>query len=249
MNGNISVICVSLNAGETIKKTIQSFLEQDFVFKELIIIDGGSTDNTESVVNEFLPNANIKYFSQIDNGIYGAMNRGLSIATGDIIGFLNANDVFTRKDFLSSIFDNIRNMDVIFSGVIFSDWNGRKVRTWLAETPPKHLMKYGWMPAHPTLYAKRHVYDAVGPFNEAYKIVADYEWMLRMFHLHEFKFKVVNSIDINMLIGGRSNSNIFSIIRCNWECLRARRSILNHNIIDVAFILKPMRKISQFFAK
>lgn len=245
----ISVLTVCRNSAETIKHTLDSFFAQDHPAKELVIVDGGSSDETLSIVRSY-PQSSIRMISEPDRGMYDALNKGLGLYTGDSVGVLNSDDCFHDHTVLSRISTGLENADIVHGDLDFVEnhLNKQVVRRWRAVPKPARGFRTGWMPAHPTFYVRRSVAEAVGPFDLNLRVASDYDWMLRAVELHGFRTGVVGHVLIDMMVGGASTRSLRSYIGHNLESLRSRRQWLGSELIDYALVAKPMRKVGQFFA-
>ncbi len=183
----ISVLTVCYNAQATIGHTIASFLAQDWPDKEMIIVDGASTDATLEVVRGF-PQDQIRVLSEPDRGMYDALNKGLKLFSGDAVGVLNADDAYHDADALRHVAMGLEASDIVHGHLDFVDSQTDKkvVRRWRAEPRPWNGFASGWMPAHPTFYVRRKVAESVGPFDLSFATAADYDWMIRALELHGF---------------------------------------------------------------
>ncbi len=235
----ISAICVCWNAAKTIRSTIESFLAQDYTNKELVIVDGVSTDGTLDIVRSF-NSPLITLHSGKDKGIYDAMNKGLRLYSGDAVGFLNADDIYHSPKTLSLIAEGLKKAPVVFGNIDFVDSHLKRQvqRQWQPRPFKAGAFKKGWMAPHPTTYALRDVYDKVGGFDTAYKISGDYDWMIRVFEIHEYPSQHIPHILADMQLGGMSTSGL----KASWvnlkETSRARRKWLNAAIVDKAMVNK-----------
>ena len=243
----ISVIMVTWNSAATVKFTMDSFFEQSHGPKELIIVDGGSSDATLDIIRSY-PQDSIKWISEPDEGMYDALNKGLAMASGDGIGVLNSDDTYHTRSSLQTIAENLKLSDTVHGHLDFVVDHESKavVRRWRGQSRPAKGFKAGWMPGHPTFYARRHVVETVGSFDLSLKTSSDYDWMLRALDVHGFSIKLIDDVLIDMQQGGRSTSGLRSYVHHNLEALRARRKWLDAGWIDYALIAKPMRKINQF---
>jgi glycosyltransferase involved in cell wall biosynthesis len=241
----ISVITVCRNAGATIGQTIASFLSQDYPAKEMLVIDGASTDDTVAVAKSF-GSPHIRVTSEPDRGMYDAINKALEVYEGDAIGILNANDRLHDSTVLARVAEALETHDAVHGDLDFHDTEGRIVRRWRATPRPRTGFASGWMPAHPTFYVRRHVADAVGPFDLSLPTAADYDWMLRAIDIHGARLARLPHVMVDMAMGGRSTSGISAHIRHNLEALSARRRWLNAGLVDWALLAKPASKITQF---
>lgn len=223
----ISLITVTYNSNKTIQTTIQSVLEQSYTNLEYIVIDGASKDNTLSVVKEYESqfNGRMKWISEPDKGIYDAMNKGIYMATGDIIGILNSDDIFFDNDVLKDIIHTFKcnDIDCLYGNLKFVDATdtNKVVRTWnSSQHYPNGFLK-GWHPAHPTFYVRREVYEKYGVFDTSFDVSADFELMLRFIEKHKISNLYLDRYFIKMRIGGESTGSIKKIIQGNNNVLRA----------------------------
>ena len=245
----ISAICVCWNAAKTIRSTIESFLAQDYADKELVIVDGVSTDGTLDIVRSF-NSPLIKLHSGKDKGIYDAMNKGLRLYTGDAVGFLNADDIYHSPKTLSLIAEGLKKAPVVFGNIDFVDSHVNRVvqRQWRLQPFKAGAFKKGWMAPHPTTYALRKVYDKVGGFDTAYKISGDYDWMIRVFEIHQYPSQHIPHILADMQLGGMSTSGL----KASWvnlkETSQARRKWLNAWLVDLAMIIKVWNRAKRMAA-
>ena len=166
----ISIITISFNANDTIEKTLNSIKSQSYSNIEHIIVDGGSIDGTIEICNSFSHIS--KIISEPDNGVYDAFNKGLKLATGDIIGFLNADDIFCNENSIQDIVDAFSNneTDIVYGNLDYVNKEGKVIRNWISRPYEKGLVKKAWMPAHPTFYCKKEVYDHLGGYNDSLKL-------------------------------------------------------------------------------
>lgn len=220
----ISVITVSYNSENTIADSIRSVASQSHPYIEHLVIDGLSTDDTVSVV-EANRHKNLLFSSEPDAGIYDAMNKGLSRATGEIIGFLNADDFFADVDVLASIakaFEADQCVEACFGDLVYvTQDNRRVVRHWKSRPYVKGIFAHGWCPAHPTFYIRRTALGRLGQFDLNYRLAADVEFMMRYLELGELKALYIPRIQVRMRIGGATNKSWRNIVRQNCEILRA----------------------------
>lgn len=241
----ISIITSCLNAKKTINDTIKSVLGQSYPDIEYIIIDGYSTDGTVDVIGCYKDKIS-KFISEPDNGIYDGMNKGLKIATGDIIGFLNSDDVYTDKNIIKEIAEKFEtgNPDSIYGNIMYVDRKGKITRYWNPGKFSKDKFEKGWHPPHPAFFVKRLVYEKYGVFNENFKISADYEIMLRFLYKYDISTSYINKTLVKMQKGGVSNKNIRNIMRANVECYKAWKTN-GLKINKCIFFLKPLSKLKQ----
>jgi len=242
----ISTVTVCRNSQATIAQTVASFLRQTHPDKELLVIDGGSTDKTVEIVNSFQNDA-IRIISEPDRGIYDAMNKGLANFSGDAIGFLNSDDVYHDSSVLELISQALEAADAIYGDlVMISDHvTGNIVREWKASEFRPDAFRSGWMPPHPTFYIRRELAARTGQFDLSYKISADYDFMLRAMELHHARVHHIHHVLVDFMVGGISTAGLGAVILGNLECLRARRRHLGSPLVDRALFTKPLRKIMQ----
>jgi glycosyltransferase len=243
----ISIITVSFNSASTIADTLKAVASQSYQGIEHIIVDGASTDETVNIVESFPHVA--KCISEKDKGIYFAMNKGLAMATGDIIGILNADDLYADNEVLAKVAAVFEDpaVDATYADLLFVDREdtSKVVRTWKSGPFKRSSMYHGWMPPHPTFFVRRSVYDQFGVFNTVLRSAADYELMLRFLLKHEINLSYVPQTIIKMRQGGKSTASISNRIKANLEDRKAwRLNGLKPHIFTL--ILKPIRKIKQF---
>ena len=243
----ISIITISFNAKATIEKTLQSVANQLYKNIEHIIVDGGSKDNTLEICNSF-PHVS-KIISEPDKGVYDAFNKGLKLATGDIIGFLNADDVFFNKNSVQEIAKAFseNKTDIVYGNLDYINEKGKVIRNWKSRPFEIGLMKKAWMPAHPTFYCKKEVYDRLGGYNDSFKIGGDFELCLRFLEVEKVPSFYLNKKLIKMLVGGISNSGLKSKWIIFNEELRAFK-INKIRINSSLFLVYKLKKITQFLA-
>lgn len=221
----VSIITVCFNSASTIEDTIRSVREQRYEHIEHVIIDGGSTDGTQEVVGRH--NGRIKKFvSEPDRGIYDAMNKGLRLATGDIVGFLNADDVYASPAVISEIVAAMREdgVDGAYGDLAYvrrRDLN-RVVRYWQAGAYRSGAFYSGWSPPHPTFFCRTSLYGRLGGFDPEYRIAGDFELMLRFIEKNGIRVQYIPKPLVWMRAGGRAN-RIRGIVQGNREIVRAFR--------------------------
>ena len=242
----ISIITISYNAENTIKNTLKSIENQSYNNIEHIIIDGGSKDSTLEICNSFFHEA--KIISESDNGVYDAFNKGLKLATGDIIGFLNADDVFYSEKAVEDIVNAFSNneTDIVYGNLDYVNEESKVIRNWISKPYEKGLVKKAWMPAHPSFYCKKEVYDRLGGYNDSFKIAGDFELCLRFLEINNIPSFYLNKKVVKMLVGGISNSGLKSKWIIFKEELRAFK-INNISVNPVSFFFYKLKKLKQFF--
>ena len=242
----ISVVTVAYNSAGTIRQTIESFLRQQHPDKELLIVDGESTDDTVSIAKSFESPA-IRIISEKDAGLYDAMNKGFRLFTGGAIGFLNSDDTFHSNDALEIIAEGLERSDVVFGDLymVTDHETKRTLRSWRAGSFSQAAFRLGWAPPHATFYVRRHVVAAVGEFDLRYRIAGDYDFMLRTMMRSDLKINYVPHVLVDYRLGGLSSGSLLSIIKGNLECLDSRRRHLRSAWVDAALFLRPMRRLLQ----
>ena len=247
----ISIITATFNSAKTLKDTIQSVLRQTNKDFEYLIIDGGSTDETIDIVKSYESefSGRLKWVSEKDQGIYDAMNKGIKMASGDVVGILNSDDYFTSDDILQTVDNAFKSheIDAIYGDIHFiRDGNLQKcVRYYSSRMFRPFWLRFGFMPAHPSFYCKRDIFDKAGLYSLDYKIGADYEMMVRLFKRHKIKSLYVNKDFVTMRTGGASNNNVRSRLTLIEEDVKACR--VNGIYTNRFFImLKFLYKIFEF---
>lgn len=216
-NLKISIITATLNNSSTIECCINSLLAQSYKNIEHIVIDGGSNDGTQSYLEGYsVSHDNVVYTSEKDSGIYHALNKGLVLATGDIIGFLHADDLLACDTILQQIVHQFQknNAQGVYGDVQYvkQDNISKVVRHWRCQKYQNTLINKGWMPAHTSLYLKKEIYELHGDFSTDFNIAADYEFILRIFKPQESTFSYLPQTVVKMRLGGTSNKSIKNII-------------------------------------
>lgn len=248
----ISIITITYNSASTVEDTIKSVASQDFPDIEYIIVDGLSKDRTLEVVNRF-SNHISKVVSEKDKGLYDALNKGIHLATGDVVGMLHSDDLYADNNVLSRIvqkFASDPSIEAVYADLVFVDRDNpdKILRTWKAGEYTEDAFKEGWMPPHPTFFVKKSVYDRFGGFNLDLKLSADYELMLRFIHKHKVKVAYLPETIVKMRMGGISNTSFFVKLKANMEDKKAWK--LN-NLKPGLFttLKKPLKKLFQYFEK
>ena len=222
----LSLITVTYNSSKTLACTIESVLSQSYPNIEYIIVDGASKDNTVSIIKEYESKfqGRMKWISEPDKGLYDAMNKGIRMATGDVVGILNSDDLFMDNRVLEDIakaFDV--STDAVFGNLYFVNQEdvNQIVRVWKGS--PYKSFKSGWHPAHPTFYVRREAYEKYGVFDTSFNVSADFELMLRLIEKHGIRTKYLDRYMVRMRMGGESTGSIKNIVRGNKNIFRAFR--------------------------
>jgi glycosyltransferase involved in cell wall biosynthesis len=245
----VSLITVCYNNQNTITDTINSVITQDYPNIEYIVIDGKSDDNTLTILQTYQKHISV-LISEKDKGLYDALNKGIKNATGDIIGFIHADDFLAHPQVISKYVQAFNNFSVdgMYADLQYVDANNtnKVVRNWKSGNYKKGMFLWGWMPPHPTLYLKRSVYEKYGCFNLTLKSAADYEFMLRVIHKHQISIGYLPEVTVKMRVGGISNKSLKNRINANREDREAWK-INNLTPYFFTLYLKPIRKITQFW--
>ena len=241
----ISIITISFNSVKTILETIQSVQTQTYKNIEYIIKDGGSNDGTIEVINQYLGQLSL-VISEPDKGIYDAMNKGIRMASGDIIGILNSDDIYVDANVLSDViqqFNSNKKLDILYGDLIYVKKNdtSKVVRKWKSKPYFKNFFEYGNVPPHPTIFVKKNIYQEAGLFDIQYKLAADYEFMLRVFKKYNYESKYINRVMVKMRMGGATNKSFKNIINGNKEILSAWRN----NGLKPPINLMPIRIVKR----
>ena len=244
----VSVITVVRNGARTIGTALASVAAQDHVALEHIIVDGASTDQTLDIIKSHEAK-NVRWVSEPDNGIYDAMNKGIGLATGDLIGFLNADDYFCRKNavrILAEAAINYPDASAVSGGVAIVNESGLLRRYYRAKGFRSWMLRVGHMPPHPAFYARRSAFDEVGRFDDQLKICGDFEWMVRFFRNHKLTAHFIDETITTFRMGGVTNRGLGSRVAVNQEAMLAceRHGISTSQILMWS---KYAVKLSQYF--
>ena len=245
----ISIITTSYNSQETIFETLKSVNSQSYNNIEHIIVDGESSDRTLEIVDRFDHVAQI--ISERDSGVYEAMNKGIRASSGDIIGFLNSDDYFFSNDIMKEYADGFRSLSnkIIFGDLQFiSRDNKRRIRSWVSSEFSNQKINFGWIPPHPTFYARKELFDNYGGFDESLRFAADYDLMIRFLKVFPENNLYLKGYKVNMRYGGETTKNLINIYLGNKEIISSLRK--NGFKVSAFFLIKKfIYKISQFFTK
>ncbi len=247
----ISVVTTVLNNREFIESAIQSVLNQTYPNIEYIIIDGGSTDGTVAIINKYKDRI-AKFIYEKDRGIYDGLNKGLKLATGEIINSLNSDDVYADGSTIETVAKNMidSNADIAWGDLVYvrRDDTSKIFRYWKSSEYQKGKFQKGWHPPHPTFFVRRKIYEQYGYFNLDFKIAADYELMLRFLEKYGVSSCYIPMVLVKMRVGGVSNRNIARRIQAHLEDYKAWR-VNKLSISPLRILLKPLSKVGQYFKK
>ena len=247
----VSIITITYNSENTLRTCIESVLNQTYKNIEHIIVDGKSTDGTLNIVNEYREGiANI--ISEPDDGIYDAMNKGIKLATGDIVGILNSDDFYIDSYVIEKIVNSFikYKVDSLYGDLLYVDPvdTNKVIRYWKSSVFIPGSFKRGWHPPHPTFFVKKLVYDKYGGFDLNFEVSADFELMLRFLEKYKISTYYLNEPLVKMRMGGVSNNSVFNVIKGNINCYKAfKKNGLDVSILYLFYRLLP--KVKQFFGK
>ena len=251
----VTLITVCRNVAPVIAETLDSVLSQTHADIELIVIDGASTDGTVEILESYRDrNRNGRgittLVSEPDKGIYDAMNKGLRLATGEVIGFVNAGDLLMTPDVIAHVLKAFEraHVDAVYGDIIMVDENDvyKVHRTWLSGTYHRENFRKGWMPPHVGTFIKKSVYDQFGLFNTDLRIGADYEILLRFLYKHSIRTIHLREVLVRFRLGGMSNGNVKQILRANREVRRSWK--LNGLQAPPLLVTRKLwSKVMQFF--
>jgi len=241
----VSVVTVCFNSARTIEATLLSVARQSHDDVEHIVIDGASTDGTLEILERHRQGLSV-LVSERDRGLYDAMNKGWARASGEVVGFLNADDTFAEPDVLAAVASAFEQTasDAVYGDLELHSETGKLVRSW--KSGSFHRFKYhlGWMTPHPATYVRRELFERHGGFVQDLSIAADYELMLRFFFRYRAKVHYLPKNLVRMTAGGASNGSLSNVARANWQVLRAWR--MNGLLTSPTIVLtKPLSKLAQ----
>ena len=243
----ISIITVCYNAAGTIMDTLNSVRKQRYHHIEHIVIDGASTDKTLDIIREHPPT---RWISEPDEGIYDAMNKGLAMVSGDVIGFLNADDIYAHKGVLAHVAAEFgKDIEACYADLVYvRDDPGSVVRLYRSQRFKSERLAYGWMPAHPTLFLHRDIFVKYGGFKTDYKISADFELCARLFGQYGLTANYVPEVWVKMRMGGVSTQSLKSNFILSREIVRAcRENGIKTNLFKVC--LKYPQKMLELITR
>ena len=248
----ISIITATYNSEAFIAKALDSYRGQTYPQKELLLIDGKSKDHTLSILKDYLDCITVLK-SEIDHGIYDALNKGIRLAKGEIIGILHSDDLFADNKVLEKVaqkFKSDANLMAVYGDLEYVDRNNpdKIIRYWKSGICSLKAIESGWMPPHPTLFIKKECFTKFGMYNLIYKSAADYDLILRFFYKHQLKAAYISQVLVKMRVGGISNKSLGN----RWKANLEDRLAMKQNGVPfplLVAILKPLRKLNQFWTK
>jgi glycosyltransferase involved in cell wall biosynthesis len=247
----VSIITVCYNSAATIQDTIQSVVSQQYKDIEYLIIDGNSTDQTLEIVKKYQDGI-AQIISEPDQGMYDAINKGIELSTGDIIGILNADDFYTDEQVITEVVKRFKKgiCEGLYADLNYVDSKNinKVVRHWRSGSYRHGKFLYGWMPPHPTFFVKKECYEKYGKFNLGLKTAADYELMLRFIHKHKINLCYLNRTIVNMRLGGMSNVSLVNRLKANRQDRQAWK-INGLKPYPFTLTFKPLRKLGQWIKK
>lgn len=251
----VSIITVVFNGSYAVEDCIKSVLGQSYKYIEHIIIDGGSTDGTLDVILDVIKGDKdriAKLVSEPDKGVYDALNKGIKLATGEIIGFLHSDDFYAHNKVIKTVADVFKKkrVDSCYGDLKYVGKNDtdRMIRYWRSSAYWHGKFKYGWMPPHPTFFVRREIYEKCGHFNTGFRIAADYELMLRFLEKHRISTCYIPEVLIKMRCGGKSNGSVKNMVIKTYEDYKALK-MNNQEGALLTVILKNISKIPQFLQR
>ena len=243
----LSIITATYNSERTLRDTMESILSQTFQDYEYIIVDGASKDATLDIIREYEPRfqGKMRYVSEPDKGIYDAMNKGFAMATGDVIGILNSDDFFTSDDVLQAVVDGFAGeyVDAVYADIHFvgTDDLTKCVRYYSSSVFRPWMMRFGMIPAHPSFYCRKAVYDQYGSFDTTYRIAADFEILLRLIFIHRIRTRYVKKDFVTMRLGGASTTGYGSwslIMKEHLQIMKRHGVVTNRFLLSLRYIYK-----------
>jgi len=245
----VSIITVTLNSSKYLQECIDSVVNQTYGNIEHIVIDGNSTDDTVGIIRR---NGNhiTKWISEQDKGMYDAINKGMKLATGDVIGILNSDDMLAANNVIERVVNCFEEnkVDSLYGDLVYVDQKNTKkmIRCWKGLSYNRARFNYGWMPAHPTFYFRRDLLEELGGYETHYFTAADYEFMARYLYRYRISSRYLPLLIAKMRVGGQSNKNLISRLRANRRDYLAMK-INNIPFPHIASVLKPIIKLRQFY--
>lgn len=251
----ISLITATYNSEKSLRDTFNSVLLQDYENIEYIVIDGSSQDSTLDIVKEYELKfkGNMRWISESDNGLYDALNKGIKMASGEIVGILNSDDFFTETNILSNISKTFKekNCDAVYGDIHFVDPNDltKCVRYYSSSVFKRELMRIGFMPAHPTFYTYKENFEKYGYYKTDYKIAADFELLLRFIYVNNIKIKYIPLDFVTMRTGGMSTESMNSrkvIMREHIRAFKENGLFVNRVILSMRYPYKVFELLKAY---
>lgn len=245
----ISIITATWNSGATLRCTMRSVLSQSYPNIEHIIVDGGSTDDTMEIVHELESEyqGKLRYISGKDKGLYDAMNKGIAMATGNIVGILNSDDFYTSSNVLAAVAKAMSDtdLDAVYGDIHYvkDDDLQTCIRYYSSRLFHRRWMRLGFMPAHPSFYCRKEIYEKYGGFNLSYKIAADFECLLRLIFVHKIHLRYIPMDFVTMRTGGASTSGLSS----HKQILLDHQQAFKENGIYSNVLLESLRYIYKIY--
>ena len=247
----ISIITTTYNSADTVADTFESVLRQTYTDIDYWVIDGGSTDGTLDIIRTYQDKFNgcMNYVSERDHGIYDAMNKGIRLCSGDVVGILNSDDYYTSDDVLETYAKEFadKNIDAVYGDIHFINGDNpeKTVRYYSSSLFSPFWLRFGFMPAHPSFYVRKSVYDRYGLYSMDYMIASDFDMIVRLFYKYKIKSRYVKKDFVTMRTGGMSTKNLKHRLRINKEDIKACRKYGLYT--NLAFIgLKYFYKLFEF---
>ena len=241
----VSIITVCLNSAATIEDTIESVLSQDYSDIEYIVIDGGSADGTLDILEKYRGRIS-KCLSEPDRGIYDAMNKGITLSTGDVIATLNSDDVYADKSVVGRMVEFIQSsgLDAGYGDLVYVDRQLKHiVRSWKPGPYKQGAFRCGWVMPHPAFFCRKEVFSKYGCFSDKFRVAADFELMLRFVEKYHITVGYLPEVIVKMRTGGKANT-LRGMLRGNCEVIKSFR-MNGLSISPWFFVLKPLAKVSQ----
>ncbi len=249
MKPKITIITASWNSDKTIRDTIESVLNQTYPNIEYIIVDGGSKDNTIDIIQEYSESfeGRLKWISEPDKGIYDAMNKGIEMATGEIVGILNSDDFFTDEYVIRDVANSIEGVDAVYGDIHFVHPNDLKksTRYYSSRKFKRWKMRFGFMPAHPSFYCRKEIFNKLGYYDISFTSAADFELLLNFIFIHNITTRYIPRDFVTMREGGISSAGMKSYIRTNRQTMNA----LKKYSVCSNYIFLTYKLVYKFFEK
>lgn len=248
----VSIITVCQNASDTIRDTILSVASQDYERVEHIIVDGASRDGTKEIISSLRDHVDV-LVSEPDEGLYDALNKGIAMARGAVVGILNADDVYEDETSLRRLVRGLQNADAdaVFADLVVTKRHDTRsvLRRYSSRYFAPGRLRFGWMPAHPTLLVRRDVLDEVGLYSLDYEIAADYEMVIRLFAVRRASYSYLPRVVVRMRSGGTSSSSWRRRLLLNQEIVRACRSHGISTSLPLVLAKAPLKMLEYVFKR